>query len=85
MTQQESELIAMREMAAWRIKKILGKEQTALLETYLFDRCARGLRLNDWREVVDKLCADGALVRGVSTSHGKPTLSLAQPQTTQQE
>ena len=82
---QDNEIIAMREMAEWRIKKILGREQKAMLDSILFDQCARGLRPSDWRELVDKLCADGVLVRGLSAGHGKPILNLVQPQTAQME
>ena len=54
MTPQENELIAMREMAEWRIKKTLRKESPQL-DSVLFANCGRGLRKSDWRELVDRL------------------------------
>lgn len=76
MTQQENELIAMREMAEWRLRKHLTKE-SGQLESVLFNNCARGLRPSDWREVVERLLETGVLIRDKSEGHGKPTLSLA--------
>jgi len=79
MMQTDAELIATRKTAEWRIRKHLKKE-AVLLESFLFQNCARGLRPSDWRELIEKLCAEGVLVRGLSAGHGKPTLSFAQLQ-----
>jgi hypothetical protein len=78
MTHQDYELIAMKQMAEWRIRKKLYKE-SPLLDSVLFDSCSRGLRRSDWREVVDNLIATGVLVAGESDKN-RLTLTLAQPE-----
>ena len=78
MTPQENELIAMRKMAEWRIKKTLRKESSQL-DSVLFSSCGRGLRQSDWRELVDRLLTAGVLTAG-NSERSKLMLSLAQPQ-----
>jgi hypothetical protein len=75
MTPLDNELIAMREMATYRVKKVLRMERCAVLDSILFTRCARGLRASDWRGVIDHLVAEGVLVTGTS-ERGALMLSL---------
>jgi hypothetical protein len=84
MTQTESEVIAMREMCEWRIRKLLTKEPS-ILESSAFARVARGLRRSDFNEVVTKLLAEGVVVRTKSEGYGANVLNLAQSQAAQQE
>jgi hypothetical protein len=78
MTPLENELIAMKEMAEWRIKKNLRRESPQL-DSVLFANCARGLRKSDWRELVDHLLTAGVLTAGFSERDAL-TLSLNQPE-----
>jgi len=86
MTVQENELIAMKQMAEWRIRKLLAK-YGSLRESELFNRASRGLRRSDWDEVVNKLLTEGvlSLTRSDEDIRRIPILSLAQPDTTQPE
>ena len=79
MTHEENELIAMKEMAEWRLRKLVLK-YGPMRESDLFNRSARGLRRSDWDEVVTKLLSEGFLVRTRSEEDGRrvPILSLAQ-------
>jgi hypothetical protein len=76
MRPQENELIAMKEMAEWRIRTNLRREAPQL-DSVLFANCARGLRKSDWREVVDHLLTAVVLIAGVSECDAL-TLSLKQ-------
>jgi len=78
MTPQENEFIAMKEMAEWRLRKLVTK-YGPMRESDLFNRSARGLRRSDWDEIVNKLLAEGFLSRTRSEEDGRrvPILSLA--------
>jgi hypothetical protein len=84
MTPQENELIAMKDMAAWRIRKLLAK-YGSLRESELFNRASRGLRRSDWEEVVNKLLSEGvlSLTRSDEDIRRIPIFSLAQPAQTE--
>lgn len=75
MTPQENELIAAKEMAEWRIRKVLRKDGM-LLDSQLFCQCARGLRKSDWRELINHLLVKGVLIAGTS-ERDTLTLSIA--------
>lgn len=76
---QENELIAMKEMAEWRIRKVLAKDGS-LYESMLFHRTSRGLRRSDWEEVVAKLVAEGvvSITRSDGDVRRVPILNLKQ-------
>ena len=84
MTSQENELIAMKEMAVWRIRKHLTRTSPQL-DSVLFANCARGLRQSDWRELVEHLLSTKVLIAGRSERIGALTLSLAELPTSQPE
>ena len=55
MTQQESEVLAMKEMAEHRLRHIL-KNEKRIYESVAFRRAGIGLRPWEFQELVVKLC-----------------------------
>ena len=55
MTQEENELIAMKEMAEHRLRRLLTKEQT-IYESEAYRRTSLGLRPAEFAELLAKLC-----------------------------
>lgn len=79
MTPEDNELIAMKEMAQWRLRKLITN-YGPLYESEAFTRSARGLRRSDWDQVVNTLITDGFLLRTRSEGYGANKLSRATQQ-----
>lgn len=69
MTQQESEVLAMKEMAEHRLRHILTNEKT-IYESVAFRRAGIGLRPWEFQELVVKLCDANLCTRTKRGSYG---------------
>jgi hypothetical protein len=63
MTNVDNELNEMRAIATQRIKKVLGRKPagTYVLDCELFNKCGKGLRPGDWKDLTIDLCVSGLL------------------------
>lgn len=77
MTQQESELMAMKEMAEHRLRQLLTNKQT-IYESDGFRRTAYGLRPWEFEELVTKLCATNFCTRTKRGPYGAFKLTLTE-------